>query len=285
MTFPRVPRPGLPSSPWASRFGDVSHHYEENGVVHSALAPAFPRIDDPKYYAIDNPTYYTTPGINYRQPPGNKELDKVFWHEETQKSQLWGLETWEAAVLNKRLHFGDDIGPVSSGHTPWDRDRIGNQTFECYARWGLQVDESKWLPFLRKERWFDYVETPPGGRRERAGKLWSVDDPAIWDTLKPVLELTNRMLEALIKIKMRGYCICTIFIDLLSDKDLCLGELCTIQVNAAVTMVHEFMHAIIQSRCSTQDKDYAGNLWDPSNTDYEEEPFLDAGGEPEAGRC
>ncbi|KAI1331390.1 hypothetical protein F5Y16DRAFT_395273 [Xylariaceae sp. FL0255] len=75
-----------------------------------------------------------------------------------------------------------------------------------YKLEGLQIDESKWLPFLRKDRWFDWYQKPPSNSDEVEGKTWSVDDPDIWNAIKTSIELLNRMLEALIEDKNDSVC-------------------------------------------------------------------------------
>ncbi|KAI1324609.1 hypothetical protein F5Y16DRAFT_402177 [Xylariaceae sp. FL0255] len=191
MALPRDPRPGLPSSPWATRFTDPDHHYEENGTVHSGLAPIYPRVEDPKYYgdlrleALD-------------QPGSNKEMDRLFWHEETQNQLMGGLETWEAEVLNRHVSFKKDA-LLSAGHDPADKGELEKAAFESYTRDGLQVDEKSWLPFLQKSRWFDWSPAAPFNQNKILGKDWSVDEPAVWDAMKPSIELANRILEAMIR--------------------------------------------------------------------------------------
>ncbi|KAI1264701.1 hypothetical protein F5Y18DRAFT_427839 [Xylariaceae sp. FL1019] len=375
-----LPLPGQPSSPWATRFVHVhpDHNYEEDGTVHSILAIADPRTDDPKRY--------DSTGIS-RNPfqKGNKEIDRVFWHEETQKQRLFGLETWEAAILNRWLYFGADSGFISAGHRGTDNGDVEKLAFECYARGGLKIDETQWLPFLRKNRWYDWIETLPIGRKDHQGLTWSVDNPNIWDTIKTSLELRqlqtilwgpiedwnqvaqhygepqvpphdkSRVLvsphyeriiaaaqappntqaniladfttrddwrERLIAL-MKNTCLClvdlhtdrawaftdtykvpsplnigtkmrgkiiviaTALVEKMADKDLCLGELCSLQIFTAFTMVHEIMHAILMGRYSAGDDNFNGNRWDRTGAHLldADEPYLDCGGDAEAGAC
>ncbi|KAI0105333.1 hypothetical protein GGR51DRAFT_520390 [Nemania sp. FL0031] len=75
--------------------------------------------------------------------------------------------------------------------------------FEVYERERIKVDETKWLPFLRKNRWFDWIEVESDFAVE-AGRTWSVDDPKVWEVVAIILELVNRILEALIRDKHEG---------------------------------------------------------------------------------
>lgn len=59
----------------------------------------------------------------------------------------------------------------------------------------LNVDEDSWFPCFRKDRWFGSIATD----MMLTGNLWSVDDPAVWKELRIILELANRILNALIK--------------------------------------------------------------------------------------
>ncbi|TGJ88318.1 hypothetical protein E0Z10_g500 [Xylaria hypoxylon] len=61
----------------------------------------------------------------------------------------------------------------------------------------IQVDESKWYPFLKKERWYDTV----GPDQSIGGGNWSVDNPKIWEVLSISIELLDRMIKALVADK------------------------------------------------------------------------------------
>ncbi|RYC59208.1 hypothetical protein CHU98_g6997 [Xylaria longipes] len=61
----------------------------------------------------------------------------------------------------------------------------------------IQVDESKWYPFLKKDRWLDWDQPQPlldGGN-------WSVDNPKVWEILSISIELLDRVLKALVADK------------------------------------------------------------------------------------
>ncbi|KAI0185119.1 hypothetical protein EV127DRAFT_473765 [Xylaria flabelliformis] len=75
--------------------------------------------------------------------------------------------------------------------------------FSIYLRERIEIDESRWLPFLHKRRWFDWIQVD-GTFESQAKKTWSVDDPKLWEVLRVPLELLNRMLNALIEDKHEG---------------------------------------------------------------------------------
>ncbi|KAI8955205.1 hypothetical protein F4801DRAFT_574791 [Xylaria longipes] len=386
----------LPSSPWAERFPIDLVSFISQNTNHSTLAP-FPRIDDPRYY--DQVPPFPQEDI----PTKNEDIDKLLWCETIQAEFMHGRETWQTAVLNRYLQFSPATGFVSGGHRPVDARVAGlsipaisplpqsiylpglrtgptdvrtaeERDFLVYRRERIQVDETKWLPFLRKDRWFDWTQaTPPF---EKAERIWSVDDPTVWDFLKVVLELVNRILLALIEDKHDGDYwsnLKQIFGDLPEDNEnaivhlsysaeqmicqkqgqifnpwqfiirqtpadwrarlerllqklvwtfndiypadanntrrppvgnyspfptmttigvrmletvlgskLTLAELCSVQVETAVVLVHELMHAIIGARYV--DDNYHGNCLDHQRTGpYIPEPFLDGQGIAETG--
>ncbi|KAI1321242.1 hypothetical protein F5Y16DRAFT_405316 [Xylariaceae sp. FL0255] len=183
-------RADLPSSPWAERFPYNDYTYVENAANHSSLAPVYPRIDDAKYYDI--------PPSDTRAPGDSKEFDRLFWHESLQVRELLGIRTWEAAVLKRRLHLSNDVGFISGGHTPPLNAEEEEATLLAYSRDKIKVDEAKWAPFLRKERWFDWAEG------DSVYGDWSVEDPAVWDSITTSIELANRMLAALLEERNEG---------------------------------------------------------------------------------
>jgi hypothetical protein len=208
--------------------------YISENTNHSALAPTLPRIDDPIYY--DQEPILAADKL----PPSNTDLDTLFWSEATQRGELGGVETWQVAALNRHLRFSPATGYVSGGHRPIDRAVAGlpfnfgtlnlgaplprsflqfpgarawltaggtneERDFMVYQRERIKVDETRWLPFLRKDRWFDWIQVSPSSvKRSQPGRTWSVDDPNVWEILKVSIELANRMLEALIEDKHDG---------------------------------------------------------------------------------
>ncbi|KAI1121461.1 hypothetical protein F5Y10DRAFT_272050 [Nemania abortiva] len=353
----------LPSSPWATRFPVEAHYqYVQNNKNHSVFAPEQPRVDDPKYYDQE-------PLVN-RATPSYAEMGRIFIAEAAQVYGMVGLSTWQAATLNRRLCFSRDIGYISGGHRPADRGLVnlpfaarGNNmprfgepqtyeeyNFEVYERGRIKVDETKWLPFIRKDRWFDWIDVEPEFERE-AGMTWSVDDPKLqtilygrldyWDKNLDILgpephddatilvnlateqkwarqrgvdpcpwdwistftstQWRERLTALLSKVAWSmtvtapaeastfqfGHtaarhtsmvCVSTMRVKDLIDGDRTLRELCTMQVDMAMTLVHELMHALGGARFKLDEGfGYAGTLIDRKRSpDYILEPFVNA---------
>ncbi|KAJ8127844.1 hypothetical protein O1611_g5793 [Lasiodiplodia mahajangana] len=281
----------LPSSPWATRFPDESVSFVSGNQNHSALAPRFPRIHDPKYYD------QTPSMLPEDRPKTDEDLDLLFATEDMQNESLGGMHTWEASVLSHYARLSPDT-IVSGGHRPEDKESAGSgsglpslvspspsslsarvsalsietneeRDLAIYQRERIQVDETRWLPFLRKDRWFDHTE---GERDLRPGKTWTVDDPKVWEQLRVVLELANRVLEALIEDKHEG----------VVNSELTLAERCMVQIDLASTILHEIMHAAFWLRYT--DDEYIGNLLDRrASGDQPIEPFFNAEGCAEMG--
>ncbi|KAI0448565.1 hypothetical protein F5B21DRAFT_521639 [Xylaria acuta] len=218
-----LPSKDLPSSPWVARFPLEDYTFTSGNKNRSILAPEVPRIDDPKYYDQDPilpPVYPALTPV---------ELDKLFSTESIQNERLIGMQTWKAAVLNRNVRFSDETGYLSGGHQPMDREKGGfisrtrppmssitspileelqkitptneEKDFEVYLRERIKVDETRWLPFLQNNRWFDWIQVSESFEDSQAGRTWSVDDPKLWGFLRISLELVNRILEALIEDK------------------------------------------------------------------------------------
>ncbi|KAI1303985.1 hypothetical protein F5Y03DRAFT_407032 [Xylaria venustula] len=391
------PSPDAPFSPWATRFIDKRLIYTRENENHSILAPEFPRIDDPKYYD----QILTLP--EDERPQSAADEDRLFCTEFLQADELNGAPTWKTIALTRHALFSPGT-VVSGGHRPIDKKTEGlvftmpsftlsapflglqkglnrrtnsDRDWAIYLRDRIKVDEKKWLSFLRKENWFDWISIPVDFNHSKAGKTWSIDDPKLWERLSVSIELTNRIMETLIRDKhdgvywsefedvygpppspddaillsfsaeqhisavrgtpcqtdhfdkscedwrvrllnllwriiwsfreaddTEGSCHKTVLeddnpaydsynamIDLsigrletLMDPDLTLGELCFAQVDIAMTMVHELMHAI--NCCRYKDDNYAGNcLNQQRGGGAMEEPFLDAKGIAELGHC
>ncbi|KAI1329868.1 hypothetical protein F5Y16DRAFT_417013 [Xylariaceae sp. FL0255] len=196
MAFEGGPREGLPSTPWAERFPHGGLTYVDNDAFNrSLMAPEAPRIDNPKYYDWEGPFGPA--------PHKAADLDKAFWIEGIQITQLGGIATWEAAALSRIASFGPNTGYISGGHNPSDAGENEKAIWDIYKNNSLRVDETNWLPFFRKDRWLDWSETDAFkftkyARPAQLPKEWSVDDPDTWDKIKVPLQLANRMVEALI---------------------------------------------------------------------------------------
>lgn len=101
--------------------------------------------------------------------PTDDELDQLFSEETLQVEGLAGNPSWQAVLLNN------------------------NPSLRAWAP-DLDVDESRWLRLLRRDRWFDLdfkvLDTLPLGKadpRINANTTWSVNEPAIWEAMRPYL--------------------------------------------------------------------------------------------------
>ncbi|KAI0197911.1 hypothetical protein F4808DRAFT_473487 [Astrocystis sublimbata] len=216
-----------PSSPWAVRWPyQNAITIVENNKKHSEFKPRIPTINDPKYYDRDPDLANPEPPLSY------DELDFGFLSE---FSQRWvnRVTTWEAAALNRWVVCPEaPAGYVSSGHNPTDKveyrlptrgspnnaqdSSFGSsdsqrsvtsaeiENLEIFKRGMIEVDETTWLPFLQKSRWYDWIEVPEAYDHDHPVREWSVDDDTVWAPLKLSLELANRMLNALIEDKNEG---------------------------------------------------------------------------------
>ncbi|RYC57215.1 hypothetical protein CHU98_g9006 [Xylaria longipes] len=220
-----------PSSPWAKRFPLSETNFKVENTYHSLLAPQFPRINDPKYYDQE-----PDPNIDHI-PKTYADIDRLLWSEKIQRKSLWGLQTWQVAALTRRLYFQEDPGMIYGGHrepfrlprgilerfmdvipsfrvpryaSPTRRREeaeamswSNKRDMIIYTRQRIKVDETKWFPFLRKDRWFDWVQFSPDNTRSPR-RTWSVDDPKLWADLSVCIELANRILRSLIEDRHHG---------------------------------------------------------------------------------
>ncbi|KAI1323584.1 hypothetical protein F5Y16DRAFT_403263 [Xylariaceae sp. FL0255] len=202
----------LQLSPWAARFGqqpvisrdDTLRRY---GVQHSGVAPephrtnpttnGRPRLS-PVYYA-DWPAQ--SPGVFANLD----EIDRFYLSEEVQHRARFGVQAWQAGVMFRHVQFSNR-GIIPGGHlSSLDGDvnspdilsmsDIHSQVMDMEM---IQVDESKWFTFLRRERWLDVSGQPEAllGNTD-----WSIDHPDVWKHMSVILELANRMLTALVDDK------------------------------------------------------------------------------------
>ncbi|RWA03082.1 hypothetical protein EKO27_g12023 [Xylaria grammica] len=198
-----------PLSPWAARFGreEKSIPYSATTIRHSALAPEYPRLD-PRYYG-DNPDLRE----HFAGFERGMDEDRLHWSEKYQKHCIH-MYTWQVGPLNRYLSFSPRFPKVLGGHATSEKlidppvadairrltgaqnvasDEAGFGVFELER---IKVDESQWLSFFQRDRWWDLeVEDPEPGVR------WSVDDPKVWAELSICLELANRMMKAMVNDK------------------------------------------------------------------------------------
>ncbi|KAI1827787.1 hypothetical protein F4861DRAFT_535618 [Xylaria intraflava] len=190
-----VPRP---LSPWAQRFGYNRQGREpilDDFEIHSNLAPIWPRM---------HPLYYSNPPNDNSRPVTMRDIDTVFATEASQEQTLQGLRSWEVGPLMQHVRFSNQSGLIPGGHQTAGDGAFDNAANEKARRDALkvfhaeriQVDESTWFKFLRKDRWLNTVGLKYASRED-----WSVDIPKIWEVLSIILELANRIFRALVAEK------------------------------------------------------------------------------------
>ncbi|KAI0905465.1 hypothetical protein F4823DRAFT_566719 [Ustulina deusta] len=190
-----------PGSPWAMRHGIDSDIYfslgKKDALIHSWLAPSRPWLD-PRFYDAE-------PGEDEFVPPATyQELDEVLATEEFQRVALQGIPSWKVAPLNSVLSLWGESPAVLSGHRPEDA-KIYFELVEAYRAQRIEVRSASWLPFFKKNHWFDLpLGDKPDTIEESDGKKWtisrwSVDDDRIWAHIKFTTEIANRILVALIR--------------------------------------------------------------------------------------
>ncbi|KAK8119837.1 cytochrome b5-like Heme/Steroid binding domain-containing protein [Apiospora kogelbergensis] len=177
-------------SPWAQRFGQSSSGawVGMDGLDHSGLAPEMPNLNE-TYHADD----FLPAGDQTPFPmPTLAELDRLFMGEQEQTLGLGGFKTWEFGPLNNTLYggyFGGHQMPRSM------EDEVYNEI--AFDEGRLVIDESKWLPWFRRDNWWEN-KIPDDIRKLGGRKYFSVDDDGIWNELRVCLELANRIMNTLI---------------------------------------------------------------------------------------
>lgn len=187
-------------SPWAQKFGLSRHPFfrsdRPDGLAHSGLAPSHPNLPVSDYNLPDD--LKDDQRLNVPFPSNNTEADALFYAE-LEQMRLWkGCKSWQVPVINEKLYQGFP-GGLQDAKTGWD----------AYTRLIPQlitVDESKWFSFFRKENWLDLrrlsakqgVARPLPDPYWHAYDGWSVDNDAVWTTLRISIELANRILKQLI---------------------------------------------------------------------------------------
>ncbi|KAI0508904.1 hypothetical protein F5B22DRAFT_658828 [Xylaria bambusicola] len=195
----------LPQSPWAKRFGDGSilkgqvcnSLLQDGGHTHSGIAPMRPWLD-PRYYdSKPKKDEFTTPVTG-------KEIDEALATEKLSRNLLMGVPAWKAVTLNSVLSCWGEDPVILSGHRPEDAKNYA-EMLEAYKSQRIEVRPETWLPFFKKDRWYDLflvdvadtIERADGSKR--AIRTWTMDDERIWHEVSFILELANRILMTLIK--------------------------------------------------------------------------------------
>ncbi|KAI1340259.1 hypothetical protein F5Y15DRAFT_380074 [Xylariaceae sp. FL0016] len=179
-----------PRSPWAERYGESPFNFWRKcrgPIVHSNIAPELPRLE-PNEYAKEQDSVVPIP------EPSLDELDALFFGEKLQRRQL----TWAAGALNGVLHAGiSGVHDVASAKTPlqqWD---------DFLEHHMMEINEEAWIPLFRKDHWYDHNVNPlddmqnPVPNIATPKTVWSVDNPVIWNALRPSIQLANNILREL----------------------------------------------------------------------------------------
>ncbi|KAI0467664.1 hypothetical protein F4859DRAFT_517829 [Xylaria cf. heliscus] len=191
---------GAPASPWAERYGLPDKYHidlvKEDPLVHSQLAPLLPNLH-PRYYDK------LPPEEEFEIANTFHELDSIFVTEDCQRVYLHGLVSWHLPALNSTLSW-DGCPPLPGGHRMDDNHRYYDLLKQYHAE-RIEVDENSWLPFFRKDRWYNLHNMGKEDRIEEADgstwnvTMWSVDDERIWSHVRFVIEIANRILLAMIR--------------------------------------------------------------------------------------
>ncbi|KAI8954627.1 hypothetical protein F4801DRAFT_604801 [Xylaria longipes] len=191
---------GAPASPWTERYGIdgntvFSLTKEDDGLLHSGLAPLNPRL---------HPQYYDSvpPADEFTIPTSDEEIDKILIAEEYQRSSFFGNPSWCIPPLHSVLSWDGNLG-ILGGHRPGDDQRY-DELLQDYMKYRIEVDESTWLPFFRKDRWYNSVQEFEDTIVDADGttwqtRTWSVDDDRVWNVVRFSIEIANRILKTLIR--------------------------------------------------------------------------------------
>ncbi|KAI0097440.1 hypothetical protein GGR51DRAFT_566510 [Nemania sp. FL0031] len=172
---------------------------------------------------------------------------------------------WE----NYRDEFGDGPSPDAMLLLSYAAEqKMSRNRGEASCDWGDSIashpsaDWADRLSKLLQKTIFSFAEIPFAEGLTQA-RPWFNDKEYPYDS---VVVVDTKALEVMMR------------------PDLALEELCTLQVNCAIIIVHEIMHSIIIGRYN--ENGYAGNMLDKARTgkDAAEEPYLDGQGASEMGR-
>lgn len=184
-------RHDYPLSPWAQRFGQ-SRNMVWNGIKdqdHSGMAPMYPELDA-RYYADQGPA--NSGQDPYPKPP-LEDLDMMFLSDAEQKMRMGGYRTIDLGALHETLY-----GDIPAGHRKPRDAQEEQDNIAAFDRGRLVIDEDKWMPWLRRDNWWNNIQGTDDQRTAPGRKNWSVDDDEVWEALRVPLELANRILNLLI---------------------------------------------------------------------------------------
>ncbi|KAJ0163654.1 putative Delta(5) fatty acid desaturase C [Colletotrichum tanaceti] len=147
----------------------------------SWIDPVFPAID-PVTLRLDDPSPARIP-----QPPPER-LDDLYTSEAQQTNKLFGMRTWEAAVLAEADVY------AAANEAPWIAGTAGAAgTGDAGS---VVVREWTWFPFWARDRWvIDFTVPPNWSNTWTTAHLWSAQDPAVWAVLREAIQIADNMLR------------------------------------------------------------------------------------------
>ncbi|KAK6221274.1 putative cytochrome b5-like Heme/Steroid binding domain-containing protein [Colletotrichum tabaci] len=150
----------------------------------SWIDPVFPAID-PVTLHLDDPSPARIP-----QPPPER-LDDLYTSEGQQTNKLFGMRTWEAALLAQAdVYTAADEAPRLAGTA----DAGGDAGRDAGS---IEVREWTWFPFWARDRWvIDFTVPPNWTNTWTTAYLWSAQDPAVWAVLREAIQLAENMLRS-----------------------------------------------------------------------------------------
>ncbi|KAI3319686.1 hypothetical protein HD806DRAFT_525350 [Xylariaceae sp. AK1471] len=283
-----------PLSPWAQRFGynQVGREpfVDDPEAIHSGLAPEKPRLH-PKFYS-DNPilqqsepetkaeldklfvselwqrvylkgleSWENGPLMRYVKFSDKTGIlsggHLVADYGEVEESQ--DTKPADSADPGKS---GSPANPPSSANSSGPENPVANVprenmediTLNLFHTERIQVDESKWLSFLRKDRWYDLVQPEP----LLGGAHWSIDNPKVWEIMSISIELVNRMINALIEDK--HMMLETLLFGLLAEWDQISPHIQKPSPEAHVLLSHRFFKQLCENQDVPCDLDFIPHL-------------------------
>ncbi|KAI1308151.1 hypothetical protein F5Y03DRAFT_351449 [Xylaria venustula] len=178
-------------SPWAERLGlsaaCLDPAFQKGPLFHSGYAP-----EHALYYA-DKPDTSSTGTFH-----NNSEIDKVFYADAQRSSVFPFVELWQLGPLSQSLKFSDQTGSIPGGNKRLSPGQTLKSIAELISQGEMITpDEQTWFDFFKKDRWCDgHVAVPILG-----DKPYSIDHPEVGFYMSIVIELANRILNALIQEK------------------------------------------------------------------------------------
>ncbi|KAI1430392.1 hypothetical protein F5Y12DRAFT_709410 [Xylaria sp. FL1777] len=184
----KAPPDGKTFSPWAQRIGlsarCLDPAFQKGPLFHSGYAP-----EHPLFYA-DRPDTSNTGNFQ-----DLNDIDKLFVAEHQETTMLEGIRLWQIGPVCQTLKFSDRVGLIPGGNQrQWpdqNPERIAQLVSEMEM---IKPNEQSWFSFFKRDRWFN----GPSNVSLLGDQPWSIDHPQVGFYMSIILELANRMLNALI---------------------------------------------------------------------------------------